>query len=69
MCDHRKCRKKINLLPRHWCIPQLKTTYRVPQEEEEDQGGGQEKQVVEEEAPQAPPTQVRASIQRHHPVD
>jgi hypothetical protein len=25
--------------------------------------------VVEEEAPQAPLTQVRASIQRHHPVD
>jgi hypothetical protein len=24
---------------------------------------------MEEEAPQAPPTQVRASIQRHHPVD
>jgi hypothetical protein len=24
---------------------------------------------MEEEAPQAPPTQVRVSIQRHHPVD
>jgi hypothetical protein len=24
---------------------------------------------MEEEAPQAPPTQVRATIQRHHPVD
>jgi hypothetical protein len=24
---------------------------------------------MEEEAPQVPPTQVRASIQRHHPVD
>jgi hypothetical protein len=25
--------------------------------------------VMEEEAPHAPPTQVRATIQRHHPVD
>jgi hypothetical protein len=41
----------------------------VPQEEERDQGGAQEKQVMEEEAPHAPPTQVRAMIQRHHPVD
>jgi hypothetical protein len=41
----------------------------VPQEEGHDQGGAQEEQVMEEEAPQAPPTQVRASIQRHHPVD
>jgi hypothetical protein len=24
---------------------------------------------MEEEAPRAPPTQVRASIQRHHPID
>jgi hypothetical protein len=24
MCDHRNYRNKINLLPRHWCIPQLK---------------------------------------------
>jgi hypothetical protein len=28
MCDHRNCRNKIDLLPRHWCIPQLKTMYR-----------------------------------------
>ena len=41
----------------------------VPQEQERDQGGAQEEHVMEEEAPQAPPTQVRASIQRHHPVD
>jgi transposase InsO family protein len=33
-----------------------------------DQGGAQEEQVMEEEAPRIPPTQVRASIQRHHPV-
>jgi hypothetical protein len=41
----------------------------VPQEEECDQGGSQEEQVMEEEAPRVPPTQVRASIQRHHPVN
>jgi hypothetical protein len=41
----------------------------VPQEEGQDQGGAQEDQVVEEEAPRAPPTQVRASIQKHHLVD
>jgi hypothetical protein len=41
----------------------------VPQEEGKDQGRAQEDQVMEEEAPQAPPTQVRAMIQRNHPVD
>jgi hypothetical protein len=40
-----------------------------PQEEVRDQGGAQEEQVLEEEAPLAPPTQVRATIQRNHPVD
>jgi hypothetical protein len=41
----------------------------VPQEEAQDQGGAQEEQVMDEEAPRAPPTQIRATIQRHHPVD
>jgi hypothetical protein len=41
----------------------------VTGEEERDQGGAQEEQVMEEDAPRIPPTQVRASIQRHHPVD
>jgi hypothetical protein len=41
----------------------------APQEEAHDQGGAQEEQVIEEEAPRAPPTQIRATIQRHHPVD
>jgi hypothetical protein len=41
----------------------------VPQEEGQDQGGAQEEQIMEEEAPQVPPTQVRATIQRHHPID
>ncbi len=41
----------------------------VPQVEAHDQGGAQDVQVEEEEAPQAPPTQVRATIQRNHPVD
>jgi hypothetical protein len=39
----------------------------VPQEGERDQGGAQE--VMEEEAPRVPPTQVRATIQRNHPID
>jgi hypothetical protein len=41
----------------------------VHQEEARDQGGAQEEQVMEEEAPRDPPTQVRATIQRNHPVD
>jgi hypothetical protein len=41
----------------------------VLQEEGHDQGGAQEEQAMEEEAPSAPPTQIRAMIQRHHPVD
>jgi hypothetical protein len=41
----------------------------VSQEEESDQGGAQGEHVMEEEAPRAPPTQIRATIQRHHPVD
>jgi hypothetical protein len=34
-----------------------------------DQGGAHGKQDKEEEAQQAPLTQVRATIQRNHPVD
>jgi hypothetical protein len=34
-----------------------------------DQGGAQDDQVMEKEAPRAPPTQIRASNQRNHPVD
>jgi hypothetical protein len=34
-----------------------------------DQGVAQEEKDKEEEVPQAPPTQVRATIQRNHPVD
>jgi hypothetical protein len=49
--------------------PPTQDDEQVPQEEGQDQGGAQEDQVMEEEAPQAPQTQVRASIQRHHPVD
>jgi hypothetical protein len=41
----------------------------VPQEEACDQGGAQDVQDEEEEVPRAPPTQVRATIQRNHPVD
>jgi hypothetical protein len=34
-----------------------------------DQGGAHEEKEKEEEAQQAPPTQVRATIQRNHSVD
>jgi hypothetical protein len=49
--------------------PPTQDDEQVPQEEACDQGGAQEDQVVEEEAPRAPPTQVRATIQRNHLVD
>jgi hypothetical protein len=50
-------------------LPPTQDDEQVPQEEGQDQGGAQEEQVMEKEAPQVPPTQVRATIQRHHPVD
>jgi hypothetical protein len=49
--------------------PPTQDDEQVPQEEACDQGGAQEDQVMEEEAPRAPPTQVRATIQRNHLVD
>jgi hypothetical protein len=41
----------------------------VSQEEGMNQGGAQEEKDEEEEVPHARPTQVRATIQRNHPVD
>jgi hypothetical protein len=49
--------------------PTTQDEEQVPQEEACDQGGAQDVQDEEEEVPQAPPTQVRATIQRNHPVD
>jgi hypothetical protein len=49
--------------------PPTQDVEQVPQEEACDQGGAQEEPAMEEEAPQAPPTQVRVTIQRNHPVD
>jgi hypothetical protein len=49
--------------------PPTQDDEQVPQVEAHDQGGAQDVQREEEEAPQAPPTQVRAMIQRDHPVD
>jgi hypothetical protein len=49
--------------------PPTQDDEQVPQEEARDQGGAQEESAMEEEAPRAPPTQVRATIQRNHPVD
>jgi hypothetical protein len=49
--------------------PPTQDDVQLPQEEGHDQGGAQDEQVMEEEAPRVPLTQVRASIQKHHPVD
>jgi transposase InsO family protein len=49
--------------------PPTQDDEQVPQEERQDQGGAQEEHVIEEEAQRAPQIQVRAMIQRHHPVD
>jgi hypothetical protein len=49
--------------------PPTQDDEQVHQQEACDQGGAQEEQVMEEEAPPAPPTQVRATTQRNHPVD
>ena len=53
--------------------PSSSTMVQPPTQDEEqeacDQGGAQDDHVMEEEAQPAPPTQVRAMIQRDHPVD
>jgi hypothetical protein len=49
--------------------PPTQEDEQVPQEQGHDQGGAKEDQVMEEETSRAPPTQVRATIQRNHPVD
>ena len=49
--------------------PPTQDDEQVYQKEACDQGGAQDVHVMEEEAQPAPPTQVRAMIQRDHPVD
>jgi hypothetical protein len=49
--------------------PPTQDEEQVPQEESMNQGGAQEEKDKEEELPQSPPTHVRATIQRNHPVD
>jgi hypothetical protein len=49
--------------------PPTQDEEQVPQDKGMDQGAHDEKDKEEEEVPQAPPTQVRATIQRNHPVD
>jgi hypothetical protein len=53
--------------------PSSSTMVQPPTQDDEqeacDQGGAQDDHVMEEEAQPAPPTQVRAMIQRDHPVD
>jgi hypothetical protein len=49
--------------------PPTQDDEQVHQEEACDQGGAQEEQVIEGGVPLVPPTQVRATIQKNHPVD
>jgi hypothetical protein len=50
--------------------PPTQDEEQVPQDDSMDQGGAQEQEGREDEGiPHAPPTQVRANIQRDHPVD
>jgi hypothetical protein len=49
--------------------PPTQDDVQAPQDEGQYQGGAQEEHIMEEEAPRPPPTQVRTTIQRHHPVD
>ena len=49
--------------------PPTQDDEQVPQEEGQDQGGAHKEMDKEEEVPHAPPTQVRATLQRNHPVD
>jgi hypothetical protein len=49
--------------------PPTQDDKQVPQEEGQDQGGAHEEHDKEEEASQIPPTHVRSTIHRNHPVD
>jgi hypothetical protein len=48
--------------------PPTQDEEQVPQDGSMNQGGAHEEKDKEEEVPQAPPTQVWATIQRNHPV-
>jgi hypothetical protein len=49
--------------------PPTQNEEQVPQDEGMNQGGAHVEKDKEEEVPHAPPTQVRVTIQRNHPVD
>jgi hypothetical protein len=49
--------------------PPTQDEEQVPQDVRINQGGAHEEKDKDEEAQQEPPTQVRATIQRTHPVD
>jgi hypothetical protein len=49
--------------------PPTQDEEQIPQDRGMDQGGAHEEKDKEEEVPHAPPTQVRATIQRNHTVD
>jgi hypothetical protein len=49
--------------------PPTQDEEQVPQDEGMDEGGAHEEQDKEEDVLQVPPTQVRSTIERNHPVD
>src|SRR5688572_13671815 len=69
MCDHRNNKERDQPSSSTMVHPPTQEDEQVHQEEACDKGGAQDDQVMEEEAPQAPPTQIRATIQRNHPID
>jgi hypothetical protein len=48
MCNHRKNKCKINLLPQQWCNP-TQDEEQVHQDDDMDQGGAQKQEGREEE--------------------
>jgi hypothetical protein len=69
MCDHRNTKSKINLLPQQWCNPQLKTMNRFIKKRRVIKGEHKMIMLWRKKHLKPPTTQVRATIQRNHPVD
>jgi hypothetical protein len=49
--------------------PPTQDEEQIPKDDGTNQGGAHEEKDKEEEVQNAPPTQVRATIQRNHPMD
>jgi hypothetical protein len=69
MCDHRNNKSKISHLPLQWCIPQLKMMDRFLKKRCMIKGEHKKNKLWRKKHHWPPPTQVRAMIQRNHPVD